>query len=84
MKHQFSILKFFGNLIRNHTKESSKRFIAVGTMGLVSYVVLRFTTPENAEMMLVQLLGFVLILVGVSVAESVSFKKSNIEKNNKS
>jgi len=71
------LVDFILSLLHSHAKESSKRFIALGTMALVTYVVIRFTDHNNAEYILAQLLGFVLLLVGVTVVQDISNKRKN-------
>ena len=60
------LIGYIKKLILSDSKESSKRFIMLYTMILVSYVVIAFTTPLNAEMILGILCGFVLTLAGVA------------------
>lgn len=65
------IWQFIKNLIKSDTAESSKRAIAIGSMTLVAYVVIRYTTKENTEVVLGELLSFVLVLSGVAVWQDV-------------
>lgn len=61
-------------LTEKRSAESSKRFMALMTMILVYYIVIRFTTAENIEIVLVELLSFILVLCGVAVWENISRK----------
>lgn len=69
------IISFLFNLIRTQTPESSKRFLAIyTTLFLQTFVVLKYTTPENSTWMLMELVGFVLVLVGVATWERKNLK----------
>jgi hypothetical protein len=69
------IISFLFNLIRTQTPESSKRFLAIyTTLFLQTFVVLKYTTPENSTFMLMELVGFVLVLVGVATWERKNLK----------
>lgn len=69
------IINFILNLIRSNSNESSKRFLAIyGTLFLQTFVVLTYTTPENAVWMLMELVGFVLVLSGVATWERKNMK----------
>lgn len=61
---------YFYKLTLGGGKESSKRFIALFTCLLVSYVVLRFTNDKNLEMVLGELIFFVLSLLGLASYEN--------------
>jgi len=63
-------IEYLRKLTLSGGKESSKRFIALFTCLLVSYVVLRFTTEKNLEMVLVELLFFILSLLGLASYEN--------------
>jgi len=68
MKH---LLEYFRRLTLGGNKESSKRFLAVYIgFPLATYVVVRFTTVENMEMVLAQLLTFVISLLGIASYEN--------------
>lgn len=64
------ISKYLKSLINADTKESSKRFIALFTMLLSTYVVVAFTNKSNAVQVLGELLLFVLVLLGLAVWQS--------------
>lgn len=66
---------YFRQLTLSDSKESSKRFMALFTMALAAYVVLRFTNTKNCEMILGELLSFILVLMGVAVWQNVRGKK---------
>jgi len=63
MKKIFGYLK---KLVERDSQESSKRFMALVTMLLITYAVVRFTNSENIELILIELIGFVLALAGIS------------------
>lgn len=65
------LIQYIKRLTESESKESSKRFIALFTMILVSYAVIRFTTSKNMELVVGELLTFVLLLCGVAVYQSV-------------
>jgi sensor histidine kinase YesM len=68
-------ISFLVNLIRSETPESSKRFLAIySTLFLQTFVVVKYTTPENSTWMLMELVGFVLVLVGVATWERKNLK----------
>ena len=68
------IVKYLRKLIEVDSIESSKRFMALSTMILIFYGVLRFTNSENLEYVLAELLGFILVLCGVAVWEKIGRK----------
>lgn len=79
------IRAYFTKLTMGDSKESSKRFMAIFTMALVSYVVIRFTNSNNAEVILGELLSFILVLSGVASWQNITQKKienSGPKKNN--
>lgn len=63
--------EYLRRLTLGGNKESSKRFIALFTMLLVTYVVCVFTNPTNAEVILAELLTFILTLLGIAAYETV-------------
>jgi hypothetical protein len=69
------ILRYFRKLIEANSQDSSKRFLALYTMILVSYTVFRFTNKENAITILELLLGFILVIMGVAVWQSIKKKE---------
>ena len=75
-------IAYIKKLIESDSKESSKRFIAIYTMILITFVVLTYTTTKNVEIVLGQLLGFVLVLCGVAVWQSIK-KSQNVKNLNK-
>ena len=62
--------QYIRKLIGKNTNESSKRFIALFTVLLVAYATLRYTTIDNLEIVLGELLSFILVLFGEAVWES--------------
>lgn len=72
------LIEYFRNLSNAESKESSKRFVAlyVGIV-LISYIVFRFTSPENAELILVELIGFVGLLLGVAAWQATEMNKTD-------
>tara|TARA_R110000744_G_scaffold97622_2_gene188622 strand:+ start:2465 stop:2683 length:219 start_codon:yes stop_codon:yes gene_type:complete len=64
-------IAYLRKLIESRSKESSKRFIALMIMPLVYYAVLRYTNEDNVHLILVELLGFILVLCGVAVYENI-------------
>ena len=67
-------MKFFTyirKLINDKTNESSKNFIALSVTCLVFYATIRYTNQENVEIILGELLSFILVLMGVSSWEKV-------------
>tara|TARA_R110002153_G_scaffold32752_7_gene99071 strand:+ start:153 stop:395 length:243 start_codon:yes stop_codon:yes gene_type:complete len=67
-------IKYLKKLTESDSAESSKRFIALISMLMVGYVVGRFTNHSNMEIVLGELLGFVLALLAVAVWQSVKNK----------
>jgi len=64
------VWQYIRKLISKNTNESSKRFIALFTILLVAYATLRYTTIDNLEVVLGELLTFILVLCGEAVWES--------------
>ena len=66
------LIEYFKKLTLGGSKESSKRFIAlyIGVI-LITYVVLRFTDSTNNEIILGELIAFVLTLLGIASYESI-------------
>lgn len=60
---------YIRKLINKNNNESSKIFIALSITILVFYVTIRFANEENAEIVLGELLSFILVLTGVSIWE---------------
>lgn len=76
-----SLKSLFNKLIQKGTEESSKRFISIWSMVLVSYIVGRFTSEENIDFVLSALLSFILTLLSVAAYEGIKTKnKSEIKK----
>jgi hypothetical protein len=70
------IFNWFSRLIKSDTAESSKRFLALyAGVILVSYLIFRFANPENLEIILGEILTFVLVLVGVAAWQNSRTKK---------
>ena len=68
---------FFKKLIHSEASESSKRFIALMILILIYYVVLRFTNSENLELVLGELISFILVLTGQAVWEKIRKNQKN-------
>lgn len=60
---------YIRKLINKNNNESSKVFIALSVTILVFYVTIRFANKDNAEVILGELLSFILVLTGVSIWE---------------
>ena len=60
---------YIRKLINKNNNESSKVFIALSITILVFYVTIRFANEGNAEVILGELLSFILVLTGVSIWE---------------
>lgn len=75
-----NLIEYFRKLTLGGNQESSKRFIAlyVGIL-LITYIVLRFTNASNAEMILGELIAFVLTLLGIASYESIKGINKNKE-----
>ena len=74
----YAIIQYFKKLIKKDTKESTKRFLAVSSFFLlVAYIVFRFTNSQNYEIVLGELLSFILVLLGVASWQSVQIQKNN-------
>lgn len=65
------LIEYFRKLTLGGTRESSKRFIALFTMMIVTYIVCRFTNADNVELILAELLTFITTLLGIAAYESV-------------
>jgi hypothetical protein len=65
------LIEYFRKLTLGGNAESSKRFIALFTMMLVTYAVCRFTDADNVELILAELLTFITTLLGIAAYESV-------------
>jgi hypothetical protein len=66
------LIEYFRNLTLGGNAESSKRFIAlyIGVF-LITFVVLKYTNVSNVEMILGELIMFVLTLLGLATYETV-------------
>ena len=69
------VVQYFRKLTEKRSSESSKRFMALATMILVYYVVIRFTTAKNIEVVLVELCSFILVLCGEAIWENINRKR---------
>lgn len=74
------IRKFLGNIIRQKSAESSKRFIALLTFGLVAFVVIMYTTEGNVTLILDTLLLFILALLGIASWQAVKMEQTKNDK----
>lgn len=66
------LIEYLRRLTLGGNKESSKRFIALFTMLLVTYVVCVFTSKTNAEIILAELIAFITALLGIAAYETVT------------
>jgi len=77
------ITDFFNFLLKlstGGTKESSKRAMSLHSgILLTSYIVIFYTTKDNAVMMAGVITGFVLALAGVTTYENVKSKNQDDE-----
>ncbi len=64
-------IEYLRKLTLGGNQESSKRFIALFTMLLVTYIVLRFTDADNVTIILGELIAFVLTLLGIASYETI-------------
>ena len=74
------LIDYLRKLTLAGNQESSKRFIALFTMLLVTYIVLRFTNADNVTIILGELIAFVLTLLGIASYETI--KGINKDKEN--
>jgi prephenate dehydrogenase len=75
-----SFKNFLSKIIRRDTNESSKRFIALWTMSLLTYAVLRYTKHDNVVSIISALATFILALLGVAVWEQVELNSNKNKK----
>ena len=79
MKRNF--FTYLKKLIKKDSQESAKRFIAIACFFvLVFYIVIRFTDAESYEIVLGELLGFILMLLGVASWQEVQKRKNDKQK----
>lgn len=72
-----SLFFYIKKIILSDSKESSKRFIAIYSMLLVTFVVIAYTNKDNSVMILGTLCGFILTLAGVASWQAVKTSKTN-------
>ena len=78
MRKLSKIWDFISKLSKANSEESSKRFISIYvTIFLITFVVLAYTDKSNIEFILVELIGFVVSLVGVAAWEKRNRNKYN-------
>lgn len=65
------LIEYLRKLTLGGSKESSKRFIALFAMTIVTYIVCRYTDAGNLEIILAELLTFITTLLGIATYESV-------------
>ena len=70
------LVEYFKKLTQSRSSASSKRFMALSTMALIYYVVIRFTTEHNIELVLVELISFILVLCGEAIWENIKRTKT--------
>jgi len=68
------LFRYIKRLIEKQSNESSKRFIALSVTCLVIYASVRYTNKDNIVLILGELLGFILVLMGVAVWENIKTK----------
>ena len=68
------IFEYIKKLIGKKSNESSKRFISLIITFLIVYSTLRYTNKDNIILVLGELLSFILVLMGVTVWESIKNK----------
>ena len=68
---KIKLIEYLRKLTLGGNRESSKRFIALFTMAIVTYIVCRFTNADNVELILAELLAFITTLLGIAAYESV-------------
>lgn len=78
------IKNFFNKIISSDSKESSKRFIALWAMSLLTYVILRYTETSNSLSIGGALMTFILSLLGVAVYEKIQTNINNKNKDHES
>lgn len=67
---------WFSRLIKMDSSESSKRFLAIfSIIVFVTYLVFRFSDHSNVEIILGEILSFVLVLFGVAAWQNQRPKK---------
>lgn len=70
------IFSWFSRLIKMDSSESSKRFLAIfSIIVFVTYLVFRFSDHSNVEIILGEILSFVLVLFGVAAWQNQRPKK---------
>jgi len=66
-----NVFFYIKKLINSKSSDSSKRFLGIGLTVLVYFVTLRYTTVENMEFVLGELLSAILVIMGVSTWETI-------------
>jgi hypothetical protein len=75
-----NLIEYFRKLTLGGNQESSKRFIALFiAIFLITYIVLRFTNADNVEIILGELIAFVLTLLGIASYETIKGVNKNKE-----
>ena len=68
---------FIINILKRNTDESSKRFIAVYTMLLLTVLLGIYTNKDNIVIIADSLMLFILTLLGLGTFETVNALKNN-------
>lgn len=68
------LINYIKRLILSDSKESSKRFVTMYSLLLITFVVVFYTNRINSVLVLTTLCTFVLALCGVSVYETIKKK----------
>jgi len=75
------MIKFFSNLMRTNTQESSKRFVALMSVIVVFILIFLYTDKTNAELIIGEILSFILVLFGVATWETRGKRLSGNDEN---
>tara|TARA_R110001632_G_scaffold76073_1_gene172715 strand:- start:13880 stop:14089 length:210 start_codon:yes stop_codon:yes gene_type:complete len=65
------IFEYLKKLIEKKSDQSSKRFIALIISCLIIYITIIYATEQNVVLILIELISFVLVLMGVAVWENI-------------
>ena len=76
-----TMIKFFSNLMRTNTQESSKRFVALMSVIVVFILIFLYTDKTNAELIIGEILSFILVLFGVATWETRGKRLSGNDEN---
>jgi hypothetical protein len=71
------MIKFILNIIKSKTAESSKRLLALLTFLLLVFVIIAYTTKDNAVQMATILTSFILALLAVATYEKIKTQEDD-------